>query len=443
MTVQNDLDRMLGAWFDDDAAAALPLEPLARVLEATSGLRPRPSPVAAFGSHWIGEATLGIRAEAPRLPRPLAVALVLLLAAALVGAAAIVGSRLLIPRPAPLPDGFVDELVSAAGLSRPMARPVLAPLPNGRVLVMGAGGDGEDQTTSAEIYDPATGTSVSVGPMVPLQWVASATALNNGRVLVLDGQGVAQVFDPDTLRFSPAGAMVTPRPDTVAALLLDGRVLVVGGGLRSAELFDPHTLTFSQAGTMAATPVENAAIATLPDGRVFVPAGVATIPDTEWAIEAEIYDPTAETFSAAGRTPDFGVAAAIAMPDGRVLVVGGGAAAWDPATRAFSPVAGPPGGVSRATLLDDGRILLLGFVQFPRDPSTCQVSTQHACSWAGIYDPATGATTLVAPPTAWSPSLTRLTDGRVLVVGGLVNGDIGPAPAANGAPAVQTVQIYQ
>lgn len=452
MTAQNDLDRALSWWFRDDAAAPPPPERLARVVEATSGIRPRSSLVAAIGSHWIGERTPGGRADAPTFHRLLVLALVALLAVALVGAAAIVGSRLLVPRPAPLLDGVVDELVSAAGLSRPMARPVLAPLPDGRVLVMGAGSDGEDPTPSAELYDPATGTSVSGGPMVPVQWVASATPLKEGRVLIIGGKGHTQIFDPDTLRFSQVGTMVTPRSDTVAALLGDGRVLVVGGGLRSAELFDPDTLTFSQTGSMAAIPAEYAAIATLPDGRVFVPATLQTIPDAEWAIEAEIYDPTTETFSAAGRMPYFGVVAAIGLPDGRVLVVGssgmsgenlGRAAVWDPATRAFSPVADPPGGVSKAMLLDDGRILLLGFVAYPRDPTRCPVGTQHACSWAGIYDPATGATTLVRPPTAWQPSLTRLTDGRVLVVGGLVSGEIGPAPAGNGAPAVPTVQIYR
>ena len=372
-----------------------------------------------------------------------------LLLAALAGGALLVGSRLEAP---PLPHTYLNGFASAVGLSRPTARPVLAPLPDGRVLVMGAGSDGEDQTPSAELYDPATATSVSVGPMVPVQWVASATPLKDGRVLILGGAGLAQIFDPATMRFFPVGAMVTPRPDTVATLLDDGHVLVIGGGLRSAELFDPDMLTFSQTGALAATPVEAAAIATLPDGRVVVPASVQTIPNAEWAIEAEVYDPRTGTFSAAGRMPDFGVTAAIGLPDGRALFVGSvgmsgrdgsRAAIWDPATRAFSAAVDPWANVSKATLLDDGRILMLGFVQFPRDRTPCQVRTQQACRWAGIYDLTTGETTLVKPPTAWQPSPIRLTDGRVLVVGGLVNGEIGPAPAGNSAPAVPTVEIFQ
>jgi hypothetical protein len=237
-----------------------------------------------------------------------------------------------------------------------------------------------------------------------------------------------------------------------AALLSDGRVLVVGSEAFEAQLFDPETLTFSKTGaTMAAKPVDSAGLATLPDGRVFVQAGLMT-PDGAWWTEAELYDPAKGTFSAAGRWPDFNVAEPIVMPDGRVLLLGsrgiagrdgGQAAIWDPATRAFSSLADPWGNVSRATLLDDGRILILGFVQFPREWTKCQLRTGHACSWAGIYNPATGATTFVAPTTAWQPSTTRLADGRVLVVGGLVNGENGPAPAGDSAPAVPTVQIYK
>ena len=397
-----------------------------------------------MGRGRIDESTWGDLAS---LRPTLVLALVALLAVALVGAAVLVGSRLLVPRPAP--QTVVHEFVSAPGLSRPMARPVLAPLIDGRVLVIGAGSDGEDQTPTSELYDPATGASEPVGPMVRVGWVDSATPLKDGRVLIIGGEGPTQIFDPETMRFYPVGAMVTPRSDTVTALLDDGRVLVTGGGLRSAELFDPDKLTFSQTGSVAATPAEDATIATLPDGRVLVPAGVQTIPNTEWAIEAEIYDPVTGTFSAAGRTQDFGVAALIVIPDGRVAVVGssgmghdGNAALWDPTTGTFSTAGDPPGPVSSAALLDDGRILLIGGVQFPRDPGVCPLRTQRACSWAGIYDPATGATIRITPPTAWHPSATRLADGRTLVVGGLVSGEI-TAPSGNSAPAVPTVQIFQ
>ena len=62
MTAQNDLDRTLGAWFHGDATTTPAPEPLARALEATRNLRPRPALVSSIGSAWIGAGeTNGVR----------------------------------------------------------------------------------------------------------------------------------------------------------------------------------------------------------------------------------------------------------------------------------------------------------------------------------------------------------------------------------------------
>jgi hypothetical protein len=388
------------------------------------------------------------------------VALVALLAVALVGAALVVGSRLLVPQPAPQSD--VHEFESAPHLSRPMAAPLLAPLVDGRVLVIGGGSDGEDTTQTGIVYDPATGVSVTAETLADVR-VAPVVRLRDGRVLII-GDGSARVFDPTTLRLEPAGPMATARSWPEAAVLHDGRVLIVGGEdgkggeLLTAELFDPDTLTFSPTGPMGAEPLRafsiwpanSLAIATLPDGRLFVPASRATSPTTE-AIQAEIYDPSTGAFSAAGTMPKFDVAAAIVIPDGRVVVVGqskikpgpsspyrGNAAVWDPTTRTFSPAGDPPDPVFGAALLHDGRILLIGG----------RSAVVPKMSWAGIYDPASGVTTPIEPPTAWWPSLVRLDDGRVLAVGGLVDGDGRIRVGPNGqqtvldAPSVPTVEIF-
>jgi hypothetical protein len=76
---------------------------------------------------------------------------------------------------------------------------------------------------------------------------ATATRLGNGHVLVVGGEGdtahnsTAELYDPATGTWIPAGTLNEPRTLHVAVRLADGRVLVAGGGWYSAnaELYTP------------------------------------------------------------------------------------------------------------------------------------------------------------------------------------------------------------
>jgi hypothetical protein len=363
-------------------------------------------------------------------PRPLALLLVGLLILALAASVALVGSRLLTPRPPlPPPHSYLNELGQASNLPAPVGRPVLVPLVDGRVLVIGNDyGPGGDPTSAAYVYDPGTGASIRPGPMVSAeQPVGPAVRLRDGRVLLIGG-GVAQIFDPSTLRFAMVGPMVTSRSGANMAVLRDGRVLIAGGmppggnpgvdpALRSAELFDPATLTFSATGSMANSQ-GGGAMATLADGRVFM----ATNPT------AEVYDPSTGTFSAAGAMFGGG-GTPIVIADGRVVVFGstglnsgGFISVWDPISTTIS-VSSMPEPLTGATLLDDGRILLIGMCR------------GQQTGWTGLYDPTTGGTNPGPPTYACRPTSTRLADGRVLIVGGDINGD-----SLNTVP---TVEIFR
>ena len=438
MTALNDLDRALGAWFGELAVAAPPAEPLARAIETTGAQRPRPGFIAGLGSHWVGNGpSTGLRATLSDR-RPAVVALVALLVVVLAGVAALVGSRrITLPHPLRV---YVDELVSAPDLSLPMANPVLVTLLDGRVLVIGDDGDGGGQGSRALVYDPATGLSAATGPMVSADtsWIESAVRLQDGRVLVLGcdcdqvADGFAQLFDPASGRFSRAGPMVTPRSMAAAAVLPDGRVLITGGypsggdgATSSAELFDPATSTFSATAAMTTSRAEHT-MALLPDGRVFVSPGASRY-------SVELFDPTTRTFGVAGEMSSWSFGFATALPDGRVVVFGGSslgdhgaAAVWEP-NGTFGPERDLPGWVRRATVLDDGRILLNG----------------GRANWAAIVDLTTGTTTRIQPPKAWQPRTVRLADGRVLVVGGLEDGDLRPEGGGTAAPGVTTVEIFQ
>jgi hypothetical protein len=119
----------------------------------------------------------------------------------------------------------------------------------------------------------------------------TATSLKNGKVLIAGPDQTAELFDPNTGKFTPTGSMTT---DTVrfyhtATLLNDGTVLVAGGEYYSsdglctgppapnstatAELFDPFSGSFTATRDMAAMRSSHAATL-LPNGDVLVTGGI-------------------------------------------------------------------------------------------------------------------------------------------------------------------------
>ncbi|HEX5148893.1 MAG TPA: kelch repeat-containing protein, partial [Candidatus Limnocylindrales bacterium] len=231
----------------------------------------------------------------------------------------------------------------------------------------------------------------------------------------------AELFDPRSGTWSPTGSMRFARSGAVAATLTDGRVLVVGSAydgigeprwpderaLDNAEIFQPSTGRFSPAGKLPSLdwvpdfhrrwPVWTSVAGTLVPlpggdaallGRIssqyntfgitrsfrFRAADLSWSPiGTDWLqLSGEIEWPPRQVRDG----PDIGGAAVVGgLPDGRVLVAGGGAAQaqndspvlaaarfYDPATDAWSK--GPKMPKSRtmaaAVPLDDGSVLVVG-----------------------------------------------------------------------------------
>jgi hypothetical protein len=223
---------------------------------------------------------------------------------------------------------------------------------NGQVLVT-AGYDGHRSLSSAELYDPANAKWSPTEPMGTARFAGhTATLLPNGQVLVAGGfdwerpdkyryLSSAELYDPATGTWSPTGAMRTARYDHTATLLPNGKVLFAGesgdgGDLSSAELYDPTTGTWSPTGAMG-TARKNHTATLLAFGQVLVAGG--------WTggmlSSAELYDAATGTWNT---TESMGASryihTATRLYSGRVLVAGGflqeSAELYDPA---FEPVA--------------------------------------------------------------------------------------------------------
>jgi hypothetical protein len=265
-------------------------------------------------------------------------------------------------------------------------------LADGRVLVAGGAAELDwGMLASAEIYDPATGRFTSTGELGTARENQTATLLRDGRVLIVGGDtgyfrglytavGTAELYDPATGSFIQTGRPHFARARATATLLQDGRVLIVGGddpngnSIGPAELYDPATGRFTLTGSLDFSR-EGHTATLLPDGKVLILGGAqdratgladapvdAGVPITR----AEVYDPAIGRFTVAGSTPTWLMRhTATLLVGGRVLIAGGNgtsALLYDPTTAIFTATGQltRPMSLCTATVLLDGRVLIVG-----------------------------------------------------------------------------------
>jgi hypothetical protein len=181
-------------------------------------------------------------------------------------------------------------------------------LPSGQVVVLG-GLSNDGHTASAELYDPAAGTWMAGPPMLTGRDLHTATRLESGAVLVAGGFGNpppgfdtpvltdAELSDPASGAFRRTGSLLAPHAGHTATRLDSGRVLVVDGlsagpatpPIPNTELFDPASETWSNAGCSVEARVSHTATL-LPSGAVLVAGGTSGTSSTgNGTSSAELY----------------------------------------------------------------------------------------------------------------------------------------------------------
>src|SRR5215472_2773339 len=87
------------------------------------------------------------------------------------------------------------------------------------------------------------GAFTPTGKMITPRYLHSTTLLPDGRVLIAggdssysvsDAESSAELYDPVSGTFLPTGSMTTPRDGHTATLLPNGKVLIAGGARHSA-----------------------------------------------------------------------------------------------------------------------------------------------------------------------------------------------------------------
>lgn len=364
---------------------------------------------------------------------------------------------------------------------------------------------GSQSNPVAGTVTPVPPATVAVGPGLNIpRENHQATLLEDGTLLITGGDSgkyageeedspnvdflqSTEIFNGSS--FVPAADMSTPRSLHQATLLSNatGQVLITGGingsvnqngtPLASAELFTPGSIPGSP-GTFSPTTLFDPAAGVftttvttmntprywhtatlLPNGKVLIAGGTATLgnfnpQDSSYVVTAgangtaqnalataEIFDPLTGTFvyTSGPMTTARSRHTATLLLDGTVLIAGGidnngdainSAEIYNPATDTFTAVTAPmvQGRIrAQATRLGDGTVLITGGSIGAETNSGCpsfRTTSGCALATAEIYDPTAKTFTATKGPMSigrYSHTATVLYDGTVLISGGITN----------------------
>ncbi len=246
-------------------------------------------------------------------------------------------------------------------------------LRDGKVLVVGGFGEyvpnanAQPVLDSAELYDPATGTWTPTSPLNVRRALHSAILLDDGRVLVAGGRtcnappptacnflhrtSTAEIYDPASGAWALTGSMTAERHTTTAIRLGDGKALVPAGfsnespagPSRTADVYDPGTGTWQRTGELNAARARQGGML-LPDATVLVTAGTSRNATSEtyaastgsWQLAGGVLLAGRYNFRQAVLPNGTALVAVGVHPVGASPVLTRTAEVYDPATRTWS-----------------------------------------------------------------------------------------------------------
>jgi hypothetical protein len=214
--------------------------------------------------------------------------------------------------------------------------PTTVNMPNRKVLIFGGWAKPYVPSNTVEEYDPATNTirTLPSSATKPMGLYPRMHLLPNGRVLRAGPQRATVLFNPQTNAWSSLPPKLFGNRVYGSSALLPGgsRVLAVGGQTASTA---PATGTAEILDTSAASPAWRytgslthprllANLVTLPDGKLLIIGGGAAFRYTNPVKVPEMYDPATGTWTpmAAQQAGRMYHATALLLPDGRVLSAG-------------------------------------------------------------------------------------------------------------------------
>ncbi len=215
-------------------------------------------------------------------------------------------------------------------------------LQNGEVLA--AGGDtapGSQDPSSAELYNPATGTWTATGSMTTSVNSAGAVLLQNGDVFVAD----IDIYHPSTGTFTALSAPAPSGAGGPVGLVLNGSVLTFGG-IFGGAIYNPSANQWTTYGPPPCdVPNQNcgAGVALLNNGTLLVAGGITKVNAQPYPISetnglAAIFNPSTLAWASTGNLKKDRVGQTMTLlPNGQVLVAGG--ESFDKSVGALRPIA--------------------------------------------------------------------------------------------------------